>query len=59
MLLQKEEPKVNFTGDISLREERNKFRMRSGCQSKKGVMLKYKQNTYVIKVHTVIRRTLF
>jgi len=27
MLLQKEEPKVNFTGDISLREERNKFRI--------------------------------
>ena len=46
MLLQKEEPKVNFTGDISLREERNKFRMWSGCQYKKGVMQKYKQNTY-------------
>merc|ERR1712047_35443 len=30
MLLQKEESKVNFSGEISLREERNKFRMRSG-----------------------------
>ena len=32
MLLQKEESKVNFSGEISLREEGNKFRMRSGWQ---------------------------